>query len=245
VNLAPQASCTSEIVPALPLSDLTGRLFAFDSSAAHKAAELNHGIHKYPAKFIPQIPRWAIEYLDLGAGDCLLDPFAGSGTTLVEGIIAGCVVHGYDVNPLARLISVAKCTIWTESPDRTLRALRHLETSVRKDRKRFALRNQRDVLLHPTWKFWFPEKSMRALIRIKRHILLAGSGLGADQRRAWHELLLVVLSETAKKVSYLDERQIKVRFHKDKFPNGLPAAEDVFFPAAKRAILRQGANWRP
>ena len=41
-----------------------------------------HGFHKYPAKFIPDIPRWAIEkYLNGEKGQTILDPFCGSGTT--------------------------------------------------------------------------------------------------------------------------------------------------------------------
>ena len=43
-----------------------------------------HIIHKYPAKFIPHIPRWAINKYLRGKGKLVLDPFCGSGTTLVE-----------------------------------------------------------------------------------------------------------------------------------------------------------------
>ena len=42
-----------------------------------------HGLHKYPAKFFPELPRWIIErYSDID--DTVLDPFTGSGTTNVE-----------------------------------------------------------------------------------------------------------------------------------------------------------------
>ena len=44
---------------------------------------LTHGIHPYPAKFIPQIPRHFIK-TQTEPGDVVLDPFAGSGTALVE-----------------------------------------------------------------------------------------------------------------------------------------------------------------
>ena len=44
-----------------------------------------HGFHKYPAKFIPHIPKWAIEkYLNDSIQKNILHPFCGSGTTLVE-----------------------------------------------------------------------------------------------------------------------------------------------------------------
>ncbi len=70
-----------------------------------------HGFHKYPAKFIPHIPKWAIEkYLNGNKNKYILDPFCGSGTTLVEGILAGYNVIGIDIDPLSALISKVKTT---------------------------------------------------------------------------------------------------------------------------------------
>ena len=42
------------------------------------------GIHPYPAKFIPEIPRRLIEAYRPAEGSVLLKPFCGSGTTLSE-----------------------------------------------------------------------------------------------------------------------------------------------------------------
>jgi DNA modification methylase len=70
-----------------------------------------HGFHKYPAKFIPQIPRWAIDkYLNGNKNKNILDPFCGSGTTLVEGVLAGYNVIGSDIDPLSAMISRVKTT---------------------------------------------------------------------------------------------------------------------------------------
>ena len=40
-----------------------------------------HSFFKYPCKFIPLVPRWAI-LKHTQPGEFVLDPFAGSGTTL-------------------------------------------------------------------------------------------------------------------------------------------------------------------
>lgn len=70
---------------------------------------LTHGIHRYSGKFIPQIARQAIELLSQ-QGDLVLDPYCGSGTTVLEAAVAGRKAIGLDLNPLAVLISSVKST---------------------------------------------------------------------------------------------------------------------------------------
>lgn len=70
---------------------------------------LTHSIHPYPAKFVPQIPREIIAKLTL-PGEWILDPFCGSGTSLVEGNLLGRHAVGTDVNPLSCKIARAKST---------------------------------------------------------------------------------------------------------------------------------------
>ncbi len=70
---------------------------------------LTHSIHPYPAKFIPQIPNALIQELS-SIGDTILDPFCGSGTTLVEALRLGRHAIGLDANPLSCLISRVKTT---------------------------------------------------------------------------------------------------------------------------------------
>ena len=44
---------------------------------------LTHNFHPFPGKFIPQIPNFFINKFS-EKGQCILDPFCGCGTTLVE-----------------------------------------------------------------------------------------------------------------------------------------------------------------
>ena len=71
-----------------------------------------HGIHSYPAMMVSPISRNIInivkQFKDVTS---LFDPFAGSGTVLVEGMLAGMqTVAGNDINPLALLLTKVKTT---------------------------------------------------------------------------------------------------------------------------------------
>lgn len=74
--------------------------------------EYTHGLHNYPAMMVCPISRNIIKIMkELKPIYALLDPFAGSGTVLVEGMLAGIeTVSGNDINPLALLLSKVKTT---------------------------------------------------------------------------------------------------------------------------------------
>src|ERR1043166_3702915 len=61
----------------------------------------SHGIHEYRGKFNPQIVRAIGNVLKLPHEASVLDPFCGSGTTLVECAHIGWNALGLDLNPLA------------------------------------------------------------------------------------------------------------------------------------------------
>jgi len=70
---------------------------------------LTHRLHDYPARMIPQIAQRLIERYSPIRGN-ILDPFCGSGTTLIEARLAKRNAIGNDINPLAVLIAKVKST---------------------------------------------------------------------------------------------------------------------------------------
>src|SRR6266852_1394429 len=64
-------------------------------------------IHWHPARFASQVPASLIGLLSQ-PGDLVLDPFMGSGTTLVEAQRLGRRSIGIDLNPIACLMVRAK-----------------------------------------------------------------------------------------------------------------------------------------
>ena len=70
---------------------------------------LTHSLHPYPAKFPPQLPNVILSKYGI-KGQTVLDPFCGSGTTLVESRLLGFNAIGVDVNGLSTLLSKVKAT---------------------------------------------------------------------------------------------------------------------------------------
>ena len=71
------------------------------------AAEGLAGFHWYPARYVPDLPGTLIAHLSK-PGDLILDPYCGSGTTLVEAYRAGRRSIGVDINPIGILATQAK-----------------------------------------------------------------------------------------------------------------------------------------
>lgn len=74
--------------------------------------EFTHGLHNYPAVMVSPISRNIIKIVrEVQSVNALLDPFSGSGTVLVEGMINDVpIVSGNDINPLALLLTKVKTT---------------------------------------------------------------------------------------------------------------------------------------
>jgi len=78
-----------------------------------------HYLHFYPGRIYPYIPRYLLSLPDIREmNGTLLDPFAGSGTILLESLINPFIsrkVFGVEINPLGRLISKVKITPFNTS----------------------------------------------------------------------------------------------------------------------------------
>jgi DNA modification methylase len=122
-----------------------------------------HGLHPFAARCPPPLAAWAITHFS-EPGQIVLDPMAGSGTTLVEACLLGRVARGADIDPLARLIAKAKATL--VDPDAFGKAgaevLRLAEEGAVDDSWRPAL---------PGWERWFRLDVAQDLSRLRAAIL--------------------------------------------------------------------------
>lgn len=91
------------------LSSLPGDYWDFKDNDVR---EYTHGIHNYPAMMVCPISRNIIKFVkEVQDVKTIFDPFMGSGTVLVEGMLAGINnIYGNDINPLALFLSKVKTT---------------------------------------------------------------------------------------------------------------------------------------
>lgn len=150
-----------------------------------------HALHPYPAKFIPQIPRKAID-LWTKPGELVYDPFCGCGTTLLEARLMGRPSIGTDNNAVACLVSQAKTAVY--SPDDIERATKFAATLNRKLAK---IKPRNDLIpKNENFLYWFSVPVLERLSAIK--------GLVLRQPEPVRTLFLAVFSSIIVRVSYQD-----------------------------------------
>lgn len=83
--------------------------WSFANKSTKETSYITHGYYTYPAKFIPQLVQRLI-FENTTEGDIVIDPFSGSGTTVVESIVHNRIGIGTDINEIATLIAKVKTT---------------------------------------------------------------------------------------------------------------------------------------
>ena len=95
------------------------RLFVSSDKEDNKLRPEDEPIHawyRFVLSFPPHLVRQYVERFDLDYGRCVLDPFCGTGTTLVECKKRGLASVGIEAIPMAHFASRVK-TDWQISPD--------------------------------------------------------------------------------------------------------------------------------
>lgn len=173
--------------------DLTvdyGSQFLFISRDQRK---YTHAIHKYPAKFFPELPRWLIQKYS-HKGEVVLDPFMGSGTTNLEALLLGRRTIGVDVDPFSRMLARAKTTPISH---RTLKSAQQYLTDYLHDYRPNSY--LADIPSFPYRDNWFTHTVLKELSYIK-------NGIESEFKGKVKEFLLITFSSIIRKVSQADNQ---------------------------------------
>lgn len=203
-----------------------GRSTNGEGSFRKESTYLTHGLHRYKGKFYPQLCRSLINIASIERGDLVLDPFMGSGTTLVESAVSGIDSIGFDLNPLAHLIAATKLDFLQTSPESLLAALRRFEAVLRKECRHVGLAwagfgspepdGDRAFLAATLAKEcglpeaaeeirrWFPAAVCQKLVAVLR-------ATRRMQGPAFRRLVQVCLSDQIRSVSQQDPRDLRIR----------------------------------
>lgn len=166
-----------------------------------------HGLHSYPARMIPQIPDKLLDiFCSTGVIQneaVILDPFCGSGTTLVEANTAGYDAIGFDINPFACELSRAKTTVLPEeftSKYVLEYILESYPTELSPEDSRFTSESETDVN-----EGWFPQPQFSQLLYIENRIDTISEKYSEDIER----LCRIALSNIVRKISYQRTNEFK------------------------------------
>lgn len=163
-----------------------------------------HLIHTYPAKLLPHIPHFFINNEILSQpNDKVLDSFCGSGTVLLESVLARRIPVGADSNPLARLISRTKISYYD------INVLREIKTEIISciDKRR---RVENPYVVNVD--YWF-------LPSVKKELSLISEAISKIKSPSYRDFFNVCFSNLVKKVSLADPRvSVPVRLNPNRYP---------------------------
>lgn len=176
---------------------------------------LTHSFHEYKGRFYPQLAKAFMNYAGLKRGDTILDPFCGSGTTLVESFLFGANAIGIDINPIAYLLAKAKVqSLLLKEED--LAAVRETFADSQCDSgwKNVRVESCNSALDVEYLKNWFPEENLKKIIFIQETI----GRLPNETTRLFSK---VILSNLLRKFSYQEPNQLRMRRRVDAPPQNL------------------------
>lgn len=181
---------------------------ASQSSLRKDPKYATHGLHPYKGKFYPQLAKGLINICAIPPHSILLDPFCGSGTTLLEGYLNGHASYGCDINPLAAKIAGAKTGILEIDPhilSKTINELCERIKDAKASKRKVGLvfnKNCSDEI-----NSWFPMPVVGKLNWLLRTIRSLSSGTVQD-------FLEVILSSIIREVSQQDTADLRIRRRK-------------------------------
>ena len=187
-----------------------------------KTKSYTHGIHTYPAMFIPQVGRRLLETYSK-EGDTICDIFCGSGSALVESRLIGRNAYGIDLNPLAIFLAKAKTT--PLNPQKLTKEYLALLNGVEKLKD--------SEIKRPNFKnidFWFKEKVIIKLAKLKKAIR-------ETKDKEIQNFLMVAFSETVRYSSNTKTGEFKlVRNKGEKLEKHNPDVVGIFRKHAEKNI---------
>lgn len=200
-----------------PINPIQDQIYEIIPDKTKIVASTNRLFNKYPTRYISAVPRFAINAYSK-AGETVLDPFCGSGTTAIEAMLLGRNAMSIDIDPFARLLIKVKTTVYSKED------IDFLDEVVRKIKEMSPDESfQYPIPGIPNIEKWFCDKSILWLSFFKYTI----DKLAANNQNV-KDYLYVVLSGIIRKVSNADEVSPKP-YISTKYPKTPADPSELFF----------------
>ena len=133
---------------------------------------LSHNFHSFPAKFPPQLPKKFIIGLT-DEDDIVLDPMMGSGTTILEAMFNNRHAIGFDIDPLALMITTVKTTSYNKKSliDKFNKILDYSNNLIVGNQNKLSdLYNNFDLETKNFINYWFYKDTIKELLALSYSI---------------------------------------------------------------------------
>ena len=167
-----------------------------------------HGLHDYKGKFNPQVVRALLNIFGVTPMQRVLDPFCGSGTTLVECAHLGVDAIGADINPLAVHITNTKLQALQTPVSALEDSFKRLHSKLR-CAKKWTLAPTND----PRGKYlrsWFDPDVLAQIEGIRMHV--------EDITGEASPIFLIIASNLLRDYSQQDPKDLRIRRRKSPLP---------------------------
>ena len=199
-----------------------------------------HGLHEYKGKFNPQVAKAILNIFGVTPGQHVLDPFCGSGTTLIECAHTGVLGYGTDLNPLAVYLANAKLQALITPSDVLRTILGKLSTNIKRTKswQTYIRDDPRGLYLQA----WFEPEILQIIEIVGRKIRDAAGELAP--------VFLAIASNLLRDYSLQDPKDLRIRRRKSPLPEIsfvdallVACTQSIGRIEATQAVL--GTNLRP
>lgn len=168
----------------------------------------SHGLHEYKGKFNPQMAKAMLNVFHVSPNQLVLDPFCGSGTSLVESEQLGIRALGMDINPMAVYLANAKLASLSVPATQILTGAQNALRRAKLSKAPLLADDERGEYLRAWFSSEYLSQIERLRLAIEKEVCQTSSSV-----------LLAIASNLLRDYSLQEPEDLRIRRRKSPYPN--------------------------